>query len=312
MSKFDNINKPFWADVSLFVMAFIWGSGFVVTKTGLDALSPVALIAVRFTIASIALGILNYKKLKNITKEDIKVSILIGTVLFIGFLFQTQGLVTTSAGKSAFLTSIYVAFVPLITIIMTKKKPDIFNLVAVILMLMGIYLLTYNAQNTQLIENGDVLTIIGSLFFGAHVFLLGELSSKRDPFLIATLQIWVACILAYGYLIITDSFVITINSSNIGGLLYLGVVGSAITFLIQNVAQKYTSATHAGIIMSMESVFGTILGIIFLGEIFTFRMGLGAIVIFLALVVAETKLSFLKKKDVALIEEDLLQSQIAE
>lgn len=282
------------ADLGLLIMAFIWGSGFVVTKTTLDVLSSNQVMFLRFTIATITLFIFCIKKLNLITFDTIKKSIIIGIALFFGFEFQTIGLVQCSAGKSGFLTSTYVAFVPIITILVAKKTPCKYNLIAAAMMITGIFFLTGNFQNGFYINKFDIITLIGSVCWGFHVFFVGHFSKGEDPVILCMLQTAVAGILAFFMLLLTKDFAFNINVSTAKSVMYLGVVSSAIAFLIQNVAQKYTTSTHAGILMSMESVFATILGIIFLNEHFSLQMLFGAGIIFLALIIAETKLSFLK------------------
>ncbi|WP_294466464.1 DMT family transporter [uncultured Anaerofustis sp.] len=290
-------NKSLCADFFLLVMAFIWGSGFIVTKNGLDALSGTQLIFTRFVIAAVTLFIINIKKLNLITKKTIIKSAIIGFVLFLGFAFQTYGLAETSAGKSAFLTAVYVAIVPFIAMFVGRQKPEKHNFIAALLMIIGIFLLTMNPREGLNINYYDGITLIGAVFWAFHVFFVGIFSKDEDPIILCMMQMAFAGLFAFIFLIFNgELFTFNITGSTVPMLLYLGVIASAIAFLIQNVAQKYTTPTHAGILMSMESVFGTILGIIFLNEIFTIQMLFGAVIIFTALILAETKFAFLKKR----------------
>lgn len=299
-------NKSLCADFFLLVMAFIWGSGFIVTKNGLDALSGTQLIFTRFIIAAVTLFIINFKKLNLITKKTVMKSAVIGFVLFLGFTFQTYGLVQTSAGKSAFLTAVYVAIVPFITMFVGKQKPEKHNFIAALMMIIGIFLLTMNPREGLNINYYDGITLIGSIFWAFHVFFVGIFSKDEDPIILCMMQMAFAGLFAFILLILNgELFTFDITVSTVPMLLYLGVIASAIAFLIQNVAQKYTTPTHAGILMSMESVFGTILGIIFLKEIFTIQMLFGAVIIFTALILAETKFAFLKREKVKIETEDV-------
>ena len=225
----------------------------------------------------------------------VKAGVFIGMILFFGFLFQTLGLEKSSAGKSAFLTASYVAFVPLITLIVTKQKPDKYNIFAVVLMIIGIFLLTIDLKSGFYIEKYDILSLIGAVFWGLHVSMVGIFSKKHDPMLLVMLQMMSAGVLSGISMMILGGGGFVIEKESVFGLLYLGVVCSAITFAIQNVAQKYTNSTHASIIMSLEAVFGTVFGILLLNESFTYQILLGFVVIFIALVMAETKFSFLRK-----------------
>lgn len=290
-------NKSMLADFSLLIMALIWGSGFIFTKNTLDSLTGIQLIFIRFLIAFVTLFIFNIKKLNLIKKSTIYKSIIIGFVLFLGFAFQTYGLVETSAGKSAFLTAVYVAIVPFIAMFIGDNKPEKHNFLAAFLMIIGIFFLTMNPKEGFSINYYDGITLIGSVFWAFHVFFVGHFSKVEDPIILCMMQMFFAGVFAFIFLVFNGEIsTFNITGNTIPTLLYLGVIASAVTFLIQNVAQKYTSPTHAGILMSMESVFGTILGIIFLNEVFTMQMLVGAVIIFTALILAETKFEFLKKK----------------
>ena len=290
-------NKSMLADFSLLIMALIWGSGFIFTKNTLDSLTGIQLIFIRFLIAFVTLFIFNIKKLNLIKKSTIYKSIIIGFVLFLGFAFQTYGLVETSAGKSAFLTAVYVAIVPFIAMFIGDNKPEKHNFLAAFLMIIGIFFLTMNPKEGFSINYYDGITLIGSIFWAFHVFFVGHFSKGEDPIILCMMQMFFAGVFAFIFLVFNGEIsTFNITGNTIPTLLYLGVIASAVTFLIQNVAQKYTSPTHAGILMSMESVFGTILGIIFLNEVFTMQMLVGAVIIFTALILAETKFEFLKKK----------------
>ncbi|MCO8193794.1 MULTISPECIES: DMT family transporter [Anaerofustis] len=290
-------NKSMLADFSLLIMALIWGSGFIFTKNTLDSLTGIQLIFIRFLIAFVTLFIFNIKKLNLIKKSTIYKSIIIGFVLFLGFAFQTYGLVETPAGKSAFLTAVYVAIVPFIAMFIGENKPEKHNFIAAFLMIIGIFFLTMNPKEGFSINYYDGITLIGSIFWAFHVFFVGHFSKGEDPIILCMMQMFFAGVFAFVLLLFNGEIsTFNITGNTIPTLLYLGVIASAVTFLIQNVAQKYTSPTHAGILMSMESVFGTILGIIFLNEVFSMQMLVGAVIIFTALILAETKFEFLKRK----------------
>lgn len=290
-------NKSFLADFALLIMALIWGSGFIFTKNTLDSLTGVQLIFLRFLIAFVTLFIININKVKLIKAKTVIKGAVIGFVLFLGFAFQTYGLVETSAGKSAFLTAVYVAIVPFIAMFVGEHKPEKHNFVAALLMIVGIFFLTINPNEGFSIDFYDGITLIGAVFWAFHVFFVGLFSKDEDPIILCMIQMGFAGIFAFVFLILNgELFTFNVSGNTLPTLLYLGVIASAGAFLIQNVAQKYTTPTHAGILMSMESVFGTVLGIIFLNEVFTIQMLFGAVIIFTALILAETNFSFLRKE----------------
>ena len=283
------------ADIALCFMALIWGSGFVFMKNSLAAYSPIQIIAIRMLIGSVVLALFSIKRLLKIKLKDIVAGSVIGISLFLGFFFQTLGLKYIPVGNSAFLTATYVVLVPLMVLIFTRKKPKRYNVISAIIMLLGIFLLTYEQQG-ELISIGNIYTILCAIFFGVQVILIDHYTKQRDPIVLAITQMFFAALIGFAVLLFTDGYPIIISIETVPTVLYLGIVASSITYLIQNVAQKYTSPTHAGILMSLESVFGAILGVLLLNEIITIRTFIGCSIIFIALIITETKFDFRRKQ----------------
>ena len=283
------------ADAALLAVAFIWGSGFIVTKNSLDSVTGMQLLFVRFAVAAAAFLPFNLRKMRGLNGETVKKSALLGLMLFMGYSFQTYGLAGTLVSKSAFLTSVYVAIVPFFSLFIARQRPETHNFVAAFLTLAGVFLLSYSGSEPFGISAYDMLVLIGSIFWAAHVFLVGYLGKDEDPVVLCMLQMFFAGLFALAFLAARGELLtLRPQGSTLMGLLYLGVVSTAIAFVVQLIAQKYTPPTHAGIMMSMESVFSTILGIIFLGEDFTFRMFIGCTIIFAALLMAETGFPFVR------------------
>ena len=276
-------------------MALIWGSGFVFMKSSLDAYSPIQIISIRMLIGSVVLALFSIKRILKIRLKDILAGGFIGVTLFLGFFFQTMGLKYIPVGNSAFLTATYVVLVPLMVLIFTRRKPKRYNVISAIVMLFGIFFLTYEQQG-QLISIGNFYTILCAIFFGLQVILIDHYTKQRDPIVLAIMQMFIAALIGFIVLLFTGGYPIMISIETVPTVLYLGIVASSITYLIQNVAQKYTSPTHAGILMSLESVFGAILGVLLLHEIITVRTFIGCSIIFIALIITEAKFDFRRKR----------------
>ena len=283
------------ADIALAVMALIWGASFIVMKNSLDVFTTLQILAIRMALGAVVLTIACFKTMKQIKAKDFIGGFVVGIMLFGGFYFQTIGLEISTVGNSSFLTATYVIMIPFFLFVFFKKKPDIYNVSSALLTVVGIFFLTGGGFRLNL-ALGDIYTLISSVFFALHIILVGKFSKQSNPIILTVLQLMFTSIISFVLMIFTEPLEIAITTSTIMPLLYLGVVGSGIAFLIQNVAQQYSPPTHAGIIMSLESVFATTLGVIFLKEAMTTGTIIGASIIFLALVIAESKLSFLKKK----------------
>lgn len=282
------------ADLTLFFVAFIWGTGFIVTKTALDIYTPSQLSFLRFGIASLVALIVFRKDMKNINKSDIKAGVIMGVFLAIGFIFQTIGLQGTSAGNSAFLTGTNVVMVPFFYYMVTKIKPGRNNVIAAVLMFLGIILLTVDLENFGKFNLWDFLTLLSAISFAWQVVVIGIFASDKNPAVISTLQN-VTCAVIFLILFLFEGEPLVINGGGSMSILYLSLVNTFVCFLLQTIGQKYTSATHAAIILSLESVFGSLLGVLILKETYTAVTIVGFVIIFLAVLSAEVGFNWMIK-----------------
>ena len=125
---------------------------------------------------------------------------------------------------------------------------------------------------------------------------VAKLGRDRDPILITILQFGYAAIFAWIVGFATESLPAVWTFDSVLGLLFLAFFATAVALLLQNVGQKYTHPSAAAIILSLESVFGVLFSVIFYGEALTPKLIIGFVLIFIAIIVSETKLSFLRKK----------------
>lgn len=285
------------ADLMLFFVAFFWGTGFSVTKVALDIYTPVQLLFIRFVIASVVSLIIFRKKMKTVSKSDIKAGILMGVFLSVGFILQTVGLEGTSTGNSAFLTGTNVVMVPFFYWLVTKTRPGKNNIIAAILMFLGIILLTVDFDNFGKFNLWDFLTFLCAISFAWQVVATGIFASDKDPAVISTLQIITSTVI-FLVLMLIERKTVTINVQGTISMLYLSLVTTLLCFLMQTIGQKYTSTTHAAIILSLESVIGSLIGVILLKEKYSAVTIIGFAVIFFAVLTAELGFDWLLKRKI--------------
>lgn len=283
--------KALIADLSLFLVAIIWGSGFIVNKNALDFMDPIYILILRFSLATIILGIISYKKVMTISKGDILAGSIIGVFLFLAFLAQTVGLQYTSVSKSAFITASNVVMVPFILWFVSKKRLALYEIIAALLCFTGIGVLSL--EGSFVIGLGDGLTFLCGIFFAMHIISVGLYSQKHDPILLTIIQFGLAAILS-----ILAAFIFKVEFSPITtdmtfSMLYLVIANTLLAFGIQNIAQKYTTSSHAALILSLESVFGSIFSVLLLGEKITLKLIIGSFIILIAVLLAETEFQFL-------------------
>lgn len=278
--------------LALFIAAFIWGSSFFIMKNTVDVFPPYILLAFRFTIASIILSIVFWKKVKQINRDDIIKGGVIGLILFSAYATQTIGITDTSPGKNAFLTAIYCVIVPFLFWLVDRSRPDKFNFMSAFVCIAGIGLVSLKGDFT--VGYGDTFTLIGGFLYAGHLVAVAKFGKGKDPIILTILQFAFAALFAWSMGLIFEEFPTGVGTSNLLGLLYLAVFATAVALLFQNIGQKWTHPSAAAIILSLESVFGVLFSMIFYGEALTTRLLLGFVLIFAAVIISETKLSFIK------------------
>ncbi len=282
-------SKSLLADLSLLIVAFVWGGGFVAVKDALNTLSPMLLMAFRFTIAAAIIYVFFRKKIGKIDKSDLKGGGVVGLVLFVAFAFQTVGLQYTTASKQGFLTAIYVVLVPLLYWIFYKKPPAKKVFIASFLAIIGIGLISLDGGLS--INLGDGLTLTCALFFALHILSIEFFSKDMNGFKLAFLQMAVAALLCIVMAVLTEPVRLALTEREWLAVLYLAVFSTFACFTIQTIAQRYTSSSHASLIMSLESVFAALLGILLLGEVMTVKIIFGSALVFIAILIVEVKFS---------------------
>ncbi len=278
--------------LALFMAAFIWGSSFFIMKDTVDVFPPYILLGIRFTIASILLGIIFFKRLKQINFDYVRKGAVIGLLLFLAYSTQTIGITETTPGKNAFLTAVYCVIVPFLFWLVDRSKPDRYNFFAAFICISGIGLVALKGDFS--IGYGDAFTLLGGFLYAGHMVSVAKLGKDKDPIILTILQFAFAALFSWCIGLTFEEFPGSWGTDNLIGLLYLAIFATAAALLFQNVGQKWTHPSAAAIILSLESVFGVLFSIVFYGEQLTGRLTIGFLMIFIAVVVSETKLSFIK------------------
>lgn len=280
-----------FASLGLLLTAAVWGFAFVVVKDSLDYVGSVYMVAIRFSIAAIGLAIIFCKRLKKIDKKHLLMGGVTGLFLFLAYLVQTIGCSYTTAGKNAFLTTIYVILIPLISWPLYKKRPHWHVFVAAGLSLTGIGLLALGGDDISGINIGDILTLLCGFFFALHILWTEKCNKEGcDTIIITMLQFAFAAF--FGWILapfMNGAFpIVAIQTPKVVlSMLYLGLFSSMICFSLQNIGLKYVQSSLASLFLSFESVFGVLFSTIFLHETLTLKMAVGCALIFSAIVIAE-------------------------
>jgi drug/metabolite transporter (DMT)-like permease len=252
------------AEWLLFATTFIWGGTFVIIKEGLADLSPLMMVSVRFTLATLILLPFCMKTLFRADRKSILWGLLLGFLIFAGFFLQTLGLKETTTSKSAFITTMMVIFTPLFQLILLKRRPKWGNLVGVILVSIGLWFLT--APSGGGLNRGDLLTLLCAIVFGLFIVLLDWTTRRYDFLLMTFLQIVTPAICGWILLPFVEQPLFRPTQAALFALGYTAILATVVTGYIQTRYQRDTTPTRAALIFAVEPVWAAILGFLFLQE----------------------------------------------
>ncbi|HPE95959.1 MAG TPA: DMT family transporter [Bacillota bacterium] len=290
-------NMSLLAKLAMFAATLIWGSSFMIVKDVTDSVPVFFLLAVRFITSSVLLAAVFCKSMKKINAQYLWQGAVLGILMFAAYALQTFGITYTTPGKNAFLTAVYCVIVPFLYWAIGKNRPDRFNVVSALMCLAGIGLVSLSSELS--VGAGDMLTLGGGVFFALHIVCVAKFSADKDPVTLTAVQFLatgIASLLCCACF--EDVSANMFDSGILWQMAYLTFFCTAAALLLQNFGQKYTHPASASLILSLESVFGVIFSIAFGRESLDVKTAVGFAVIFAAIIVSETKLSFIipKKK----------------
>lgn len=287
-------NKANLGRTCLILTTMIWGSSFVILKSALDSITPLWVLAIRFSGAAILMLIACLPRLKKLDKRYVTGGCLMGLCLAAAYIVQTYGLVYTTPGKNAFLTTTYCILVPFLYWAISGKRPDKYNIIAALVCLVGVGFVCLG--NDLSINVGDMLTILCGLFYGLHIIVTSRTAENRDPVLITMLQFATAAVVCFIGAVLFEPAPHDIGSGTWLSIAYMTFICTGLCYILQTVGQKYTPPSQTAVILTLESVFGSAISVILGVESLTFNIALGFFLIFIAIITSETKLDFLNKK----------------
>ena len=280
------MKKATLAKAALFLTAVLWGSTFTIGKLAAEVFSASFIIALRFLVASLALLVVAYPQRKQLDRKYWMYGFWMGLTLFLSYILQVGGLaMDTSPGKSAFLCTTYCVLVPFLHWFLTKEAPKLRHVVCVFLCLTGVGILSLTGGWGM--SAGDFLTVASGVPCAFNMVISSIVSKDRNVLLLTTIELWVVTIFAWMFVFVGNSFPAEFPMGAVGGIVYLGLIATALCMFLQSYGLKYAEPAIGGMIISLESVFGVIFSVIIYREKITLRMFLGFAVIFAAIVLSQ-------------------------
>ena len=278
-------SRELWGRVALTAAALIWGSAFIIMKDALDGLPVYRLLAIRFTIGFLAAGLIFWRKWRLLTARALRYGAVLGLLEGVAYIVQTFGLAETTPGKNAFLTSIYCILVPFVNWFWFRARPQRRNWLAGLLCLLGIGLIALDER--ILIGRGDALTLLSGVLYAIQVTAVSSYAEQEDAVVLSLVQFGTAMVLCWLCSLAVEGVSVPVPRGAWLPMLYLGVVSTGAAILLQNTGQRFTPPGQAGILLSLESVFGAAFSVVFGYERMTLRLTAGFIIVFVAVLVSE-------------------------
>lgn len=285
------------ADGLLLLTACIWGFAFVAQRVGMEHVGPFGYTGVRFALGCLVLLPPLLRAPRRLPGPPaahpvgpglppLLGCLLAGLVLFAGASFQQVGLVYTTAGKAGFITGLYVVLVPALGVAVGLRiHPGTWT--GALLAAVGLYLLSVTDQFA--FAPGDLLVLVSALFWAVHVLLIGWLSPRQDPLRLAFGQFAVCALLSLAVSVAVEEQSLGRYAAAALPILYGGVFSVGVAFTLQVVAQREAKPAHAAILLSLETVFAALGGLLVLGERLPPRGLLGCALMFAGMLASQLR-----------------------
>ena len=296
-------NSKTFGNLILLITSIVWGVAFVFQRTGMDSITPITFNAARMAAATIFLValsiILDFKSHKNSPgtseseEKNIKKrkratiigGIICGLFLAASSTVQQMGIVHTSAGKAGFITAMYMLFVPIFNLFIFKKKTSKIVWLAVLLGLVGMYLLC--VKESFILSEGDALILLCAILFSGHILCCDRFAPHCDAVKLSAIQFGVSAIICSILAFIFEKPCVEGIIEAAIPILYCGVMSGGVGYTLQIMGQKHTEPATASLIMSLEAVFAALAGVMLLNESMSIQEIIGCIVMFVAMVLVQ-------------------------
>ena len=281
------MSKQMKADFMLLMVTLFWGVSYWLMAVSLAEVGPFMLNALRFLGAFFIAVVFTFPKLKTVSKATLKYSFVIGIALLFVYIGATFGVKYTSLSNAGFLCALTVVITPILSVIFLKHKPDKKLAVVVVMSLIGIALLSLKEDLRPAL--GDILCIMAAFAYAVDLTITEVAVSREqvNAFQLGVFQLGFTGLFTLILSFITETPTLPHSPKAWIAVLFLSIFCTGAAFIIQAVAQQYTSASHVGVIFSLEPVFAGIVAYFLAGEILSARAYVGAALLVSSLFVME-------------------------
>ena len=290
------------SNLMLLMAATIWGMGFVAQRLGMDHMGPYTFNGLRFLLGALSLlPLLWWLKSRQPVavagdhRQLLTGGVLAGLVLFCAASLQQVGLLYTTAAKAGFITGLYIILVPVLGLLL-RHKSGLNTWIGAIIALAGLYVLSVTDEFT--IGFGDLLQVVGALFWAIHLLLVDHYSNRVAPIKLAGVQFVVCGLASLGWALLTET--ITLEGIRLATvpILYTGILSVGFAYTGQVVGQRYADAADAAIILSAETLFAAMFGFLLMGDRLN-AVGIAGCVLIFACILAVQMMPMIEARRIA-------------
>ncbi|NBB07484.1 DMT family transporter [Pseudomonas monteilii] len=275
------------AELVLVFITMLWGGTFLLVHNVMTVSGPMFFVGLRFAAAALFVGVVSARALPGLTFTELKAGMLIGVSIMLGYGLQTMGLQTISSSQSAFITALYVPFVPLLQWLVLGRRPGLMPSIGICLAFIGLMLLAGPEGGSLHFSEGEVVTLVSAVAIAGEIILISRYAGQVDVRRVTVVQLATASLLAFLMIVPTQERIPDFSWLLLGSAVGLGAM-SAVIQVAMNWAQKSVSPTRATLIYAGEPVWAGIVGRL-AGERLPGVALLGGLLIVIAVVVSELK-----------------------
>lgn len=279
--------EEFFAVIGLLVVAVCWGFGFLGLRY-VDGLPTFYVQAVRFGIAALALAVACFRHLKKINKELLKAGIMIGILMFCCYVCATLGIKYTTASRTAFFSTLGAICVPLLNFLFYRIKLTRRSAFCVVICVAGVYLISMGGSADLGFNIGDAICLGAAFFSAGQIVGIEKLAKSHDVYALTVVELATIAVLGFlGIFVAGEAVPETLTGLELGTLIVLGLVCSALCFILQTSAQKHVSANRVALILTVEPVVGAIASVTILKETLGIIGWLGGVLVVASIIISE-------------------------
>jgi len=261
----------------------VWGSTFFLIRDLVETVPPVDFLAVRFSLSAVIMLLVFWRPVRALSRRQVLVGVGLGALYGLAQIFQTQGLATTPASVSGFITGTYVVLTPVFTAVLLRERVAGSTWAAVGLATVGLALLSLNGFSVGV---GEALTLLAAALYALHIVGLGRYSASEIATGLSVVQMVVIAVLCVGGAL-PGGVILPSGPGQWASVLYMVVFASILALWVQTWAQAHMPATRAAIVMTLEPVFAAFFAVTLGDESATLRMVVGGALVLTAMFAVE-------------------------